>query len=35
MINSLLQKSNSQAMLMQKIKLEMTVYLQILFQSYP
>ena len=35
MINSLLQKSNSQAMLMQKIKLEMTVYLQILLQSYP
>ena len=35
MINSLLKKSNSQAICMQKIRLEMTVYLEILLQSYP
>ena len=35
MINSLLKKSNSQTICMQKIRLEMTVYLQILSQSYP
>ena len=35
MINSLLKKSNSQTICMQKIRLEMTVYLQILLQSYP
>ena len=35
MINSLLKKSTSQAICMQKIRLEMTVYLQILLQSYP
>ena len=35
MINSLLKKLNLQIICMQKIKLEMTVYLQILLQSYP
>ena len=35
MINSLLKKLNSQTISMQKIRLEMTVYLQILLQSYP
>ena len=35
MINSLLKKSNSQTICMQKIRLEMTLYLQILLQSYP
>ena len=35
MINSLLNKSNLQTIYMQKIKLEMTLYLQILLQSYP
>ena len=35
MINSLLKKSNSQAICMQKIRLEMAVYLEILLQSYP
>ena len=35
MIDSLLKKSNSPIIYMQKIKLEMTVYLQILLQSYP
>ena len=34
MINSLLKKSNLQTICMQKIRLEMTVYLQILLQSY-
>ena len=35
MINSLLKKSNSQTIFMQKIRLEMAVYLQILLQNYP
>ena len=35
MIDSLLRKSNLPIICMQKIKLEMTVYLQILLQSYP
>ena len=35
MINSLWKKSNLQKICMQKIRLEMTVYLQILIQSYP
>ena len=35
MINSLLKKSNWKTICMQKIRLEMTVYLQILLQSYP
>ena len=32
MINSLLKKSNSQTICMQKIRLDMTVYLQIFLQ---
>ena len=35
MINILLKKANSQTIFMQKIRIEMTVYLQILLQSYP
>lgn len=35
MINSLLKKPNLRTTGMQKIRLEMTVYLQILLQSYP
>ena len=35
MINSLLKESSSQAICMQKIRLEVTVYLQILLQSFP
>ena len=35
MINSLLKKSNLQTICMQKIRLEMTVYLQILLHSHP
>ena len=35
MINSLLKKLNSQTICMQKIRLEMTLYLQILLQSHP
>ena len=35
MISNLLKKLNSQTICMQKIRLEMTVYLQILLQSYP
>ena len=35
MINSLLKKSNLQTISMLKIRVEMTVYLQILLQSYP
>ena len=35
MINSLLKKLNSQTICMQKIRLEMAVYLQILLQRYP
>ena len=34
MINNLLKKLNSQTICAQKIRLEMTVYLQILLQSY-
>ena len=34
MINSLLKKLNSETICMQKIRLEMTVYFQILLQSY-
>ena len=35
MIKSLLKESSSQAICMQKIRLEVTVYLQILLQSFP
>ena len=35
MINSMLEKINLQTTCMQKIELEMTIYLQILLQSYP
>ena len=35
MIGSLSKKSKSQTIRMQKIRLEMTVYLKILLQSYP
>ena len=35
MINSLLRKSNAQTICKWKIRLEMTIYLQILLQSYP
>ena len=35
MINSLLKQLNSQTIRMPKIRLEMTVYLRILLQSYP
>ena len=35
MVNSLLKKSNPQTIGMQKIGLEMTIYLQILLQTYP
>ena len=35
MINSLLKKSNSQTICMQKMRLEITAYLQILLQTYP
>ena len=35
MISSLLKKSNSETICMQKIILEVTVYLQILLRSYP
>ena len=35
MINSLLKKSNLLTTCMQKIRLEMTIYLQTLLQNYP
>ena len=35
MINSFLKKLNSQTICIQKIRIEMTVYLQILLQNYP